>query len=183
LRYPAEQTAERHERILAAASRLVRERGFDGVGIAEVMKEAGLTHGAFYAHFDSKDELAAAALDRALAEMLELADVAVSKSGDPLSNFASSYLSTKHRDNPGFGCAMATLGADVSRRSPEIRRAFTVRLASLFSRLSPKSPNDAVERARIIGTFSTLVGAMILARAVDGPELSDEVLRATRDFL
>jgi TetR/AcrR family transcriptional repressor of nem operon len=139
MRYPAEETAEKHERILDAASRLVRERGFDGIGVAELMKEAGLTHGAFYAHFESKEAMAAAALDRALADMLKLADFAISEGGDPLAAFANAYLTTKHRDNPGHGCAMATLGADVGRRGERVRRTFTTRVASLFKRLTGDS--------------------------------------------
>lgn len=182
MRYPAEETAERHERILEAASRLVRERGFDGIGVADLMKEAGLTHGAFYAHFESKEAMAAEALDRALAEMLKLADFAASQGEEHLTEFANLYLTEKHRDNPGHGCAMATLGPEIGRRHGTIRRVFTTKVSELFSCFRTRSSNID-ERTNIVGSLSTLVGAMVLARGVEDPILSDEILALARRYL
>jgi TetR/AcrR family transcriptional repressor of nem operon len=181
MRYPAELTADRHERILEAAARLVREQGFAKVGVAQVMKEAGLTHGAFYAHFDSKEAMIAAALDRALRDMVDVAGRASAGASDPLAAFASAYLTVKHRDNPGHGCAMATLGPEVFRQGAEARRSFTERLQNLFSCFTRRGSND--ERSEIIRGMSTLVGAMVLARAVDDKELSSEILAAASHHL
>src|SRR3954466_14937410 len=121
-----EQAAANRERIVEAAAQLFRERGFDGIGVADLMKEAGLTHGGFYGHFSSKDELIAEASALALSESLEdwtrLAD---RKHDDPLSAMAGAYLATRHRDDPGAGCLLAALGPDVSRQGPAVRRAVT----------------------------------------------------------
>src|SRR5271154_1121712 len=116
MRYPAQQTAERHERILDAASQMFRRNGFDGVSVAAVMEAAGLTHGGFYAHFDSKDALAAASVERALAETLSLAGQA-SETAEPLAAFVRGYLSAEHRDDPAHGCTMATLAPEIARAS------------------------------------------------------------------
>ena len=121
-----EQAAQNRERILEAAAQLFRERGFEGIGVADLMKEAGLTHGGFYGHFSSKDDLIAEAsareLTRSLAHWSKLAERA---SGDPLSAVADAYLTRSHRDNPGAGCVLAALGPDVSRQGPAVRHAVT----------------------------------------------------------
>src|SRR5947199_6007747 len=121
-----EQAAKNRERILEAAARLFRERGFEGIGVADLMNEAGLTHGGFYGHFSSKDDLIAEASERALAESLPLwSGLASDRSGDPLPAVAAAYLSGEHRDNPGAGCVLAALGPDVSRQGAAVRRAVT----------------------------------------------------------
>src|SRR5436309_12362099 len=107
-----EQAAQNRERIIEAAAQLFRERGFEGIGVADLMKKAGLTHGGFYGHFSSKDDLIAEASARALAGSLALlSNVAERPSGDPLSTIASGYLTSKHRDDPGTGCLLAALGS------------------------------------------------------------------------
>src|SRR5688572_31755633 len=109
-----EQAARNRERIVEAAAELFRERGFDGVGVADLMKEAGLTHGGFYGHFSSKDDLIAEASARALTGSLALWNkVAERAPADPVSAVASAYLTSRHRDNPGAGCLLAALGPDV----------------------------------------------------------------------
>ena len=121
-----EQAAQNRERILDAAAQLFRERGFDGIGVADLMKEAGLTHGGFYGHFSSKDDLIAQASARELTRSLaHWSKVGERASGDRLSAIAALYLTSTHRDNPGAGCVLAALGPDVSRQGPAVRRAVT----------------------------------------------------------
>jgi TetR/AcrR family transcriptional regulator, transcriptional repressor for nem operon len=176
-----EQAARNRERILDAAAQLFRERGFDGIGVADLMKEAGLTHGGFYGHFSSKDDLIAQAsaheLTRSLAHWSQVGERA---SGDWLSAIASAYLTSTHRDNPGAGCVLAALGPDVSRQGPAVRRAVTDYVRSvvdLLVRLVPGT-SKAARRRKAISTYATVVGAMVLARAVDDRALSQEILDA-----
>src|SRR5437763_1931682 len=121
-----EQAAENRERIVETAAQRFRERGFEGIGVADLMNEAGLTHGGFYGHFSSKEDLIAEASTRALRSSLAaLSAVAERATGDPLSAVAGAYLTGKHRDNPGAGCLLAALGPDVSRQGPAVRRSVT----------------------------------------------------------
>jgi TetR/AcrR family transcriptional repressor of nem operon len=127
-----EQAAQNRERIIEAAAQLFRKRGFDGIGVADLMKEAGLTHGGFYGHFASKEDLIAEASARALTDSVavwsKLADRA---SGDPLSAVAGAYLTSRHRDNPGAGCLLAALGPDVARQGPAVRRAADMKVTTI----------------------------------------------------
>ena len=178
-----EQAAQHRERILDAAAQRFRERGFEGIGVADLMKEAGLTHGGFFGHFSSKEDLIAEASARALAQSLarwgKMADRA---KGDPLSALAGAYLTSRHRDDPGAGCLLAALGPDVSRQGQAVRRSVSgyVRSAvDLVAKLVP-GKSKAARRQKAISTWSTLVGAMVIARAVDDPALSQEILDAGR---
>ena len=177
------QAAQNRERIVEAAAQLFRERGFEGIGVADLMKEAGLTHGGFYGHFSSKDDLIAEASARALTRSLALlSNLPERASGDPLSAVADAYLTSKHRDDPGTGCLLAALGSDASRQGPAVRRAVTDHVRSaveLLMRLVP-GKSRAVRRQKAISTYATLVGAMVMARAVDNRELSQEILDAGR---
>src|SRR5215468_6197900 len=121
MRYPADETAEKHERIVKEASRLFREQGFQKVSVGEVMKAAGLTHGAFYAHFGSKEELQAAAV--AYGQKVSLDRMHRSNSKKSKETDADRYLSRWHRDNPGDGCTMAALAQEVARSTPEVKAA------------------------------------------------------------
>jgi len=176
-----EQAARNRERIVETAARRFRERGFEGIGVADLMKEAGLTHGGFYGHFASKEELIAEASARALMGSLEVfSKVAERASGDPLSAVAGAYLTTGHRDNPGAGCLLAALGPDVSRQGPAVRRSVAgyVRAAvELLMTLVP-GKSKAARRQKAISTYATLVGTMVMARAVDDRALSQEILDA-----
>jgi TetR/AcrR family transcriptional repressor of nem operon len=176
-----EQAALNRERILDAAAQLFRERGFDGIGVADLMKAAGLTHGGFYGHFSSKEELIAEASARALTSTFaHLSKQAERGSGDPLSAVASSYLSNGHRDHPGAGCLIAALGPDVSRQGHAVRRTVTdyVRAAvDLLATLVP-GKSKAARRQQAFSTYATLVGTMVMARAVDDRALSQEILDA-----
>ena len=176
-----EQAAQNRERILDAATQLFRERGFEGIGLADLMKEAGLTHGGFYGHFSSKDDLIAQACARASARSRALwGKLAERAPDDPLSEIAGVYLTSKHRDNPGAGCLLAALGPDVSRQGPAARRAVTEGLRSAFDFLTKLvvGKSKAAKRRKAISTYASLVGAMVLARAVDDRALSQEILNA-----
>ena len=173
MRYPVEETAAKHERIVRQASRLFRERGFENVSVGEVMKAAGLTHGAFYAHFGSKEELEAAAV--AYGQRVSLGRVERSKKKTK-GTFDDRYLSAWHRDNPGDGCTMAALGPDVARSGPELKAAFERGLENIVSARGGDR-NDAIFQT------AAKIGAIVLARAVRDPRLSDEILRSVRQKL
>jgi len=184
MRYPASQTAEKHEKILEEAARAFRERGFDGAGVAEIMKAAGLTHGAFYAHFASKEELEAEAVERGFAQLDNRFSALMANARDPKRAFLDSYLSAAHRDHPGLGCVIAALGPEIARDSAA-RKPFTRRVKYIIERMAGgfrwKRKGDG--RRNSIHLLSAAVGAVTLARAVDDPRLSDEILESVRDSL
>ncbi|WP_428032595.1 TetR/AcrR family transcriptional regulator [Ancylobacter sp.] len=172
-----EQMAENRRRILDAASVLFRDRGFDAVSVAEVMKVAGLTHGGFYGHFGSKDDLVAQTLVHALA-------VDAGGNGD-FNHYLRTYLSPRHRDNPAAGCPVAGLAAAIRHQTPAARAAMTEGLRSQIARIEtalPEAP-PADRRQAAIGSWAAMIGAVILARAIDDPALSDEILEQTRAWI
>jgi TetR/AcrR family transcriptional regulator, transcriptional repressor for nem operon len=178
---PTEAHSGPSRMIVEAAAQLFRERGFDGIGVADLMKEAGLTHGGFYGHFSSKEELIADASARALTGSLALwSRLAERASSDPLSAVAGAYLTSRHGDNPGAGCLLAALGSDVSRQGPAVRRAVTSYVRSAVDLLTTLAPGKSKgpRRRKAISTYATLVGAMVIARAVDDREFSQEILDA-----
>ena len=184
MRYPANQTAERHEKILKEAARLFRERGFDGAGVAEIMMAAGLTHGAFYAHFPSKEALEAEAVERAFAQSDRRVYALTSEASNKKQAFLDNYLSAAHRDHPGSGCAIAALGPEIARDSAA-RKPFTQRVKHMIGGMTGRfrwKHKDAA-RPNAIHLLSAAVGALVLARAVDDPRLSDEILESVRDSL
>lgn len=181
MRVTREQAVLNRERIIQVASKLFRERGFDGVGVADLMKSAGLTHGGFYGNFASKEDLMAQACSRALDSSLETLQKAVD--GDPehaLSIIASTYLSPAHRDHPGDGCALAALGAEAARRDSSLRAVFTRSVSSVIEILTRLVPGKSkvAKRERALVTYASLVGAIVLARAVDDADLSEELLNS-----
>jgi len=182
MRYPAEETAEKHDRILAQASKMFRERGFGGAGVAEIMKAAGLTHGAFYAHFPSKDALAAEALGCALAELYERNSAQGEQEPDQKRAFLRSYLSEAHRDRMGEGCAIAALGSDVAR-SPAMREPFTAGVRRVLDKMARSFGWKGRARRNAIHMLAATTGALVLARAVDDPALSKEILDSVREDL
>jgi TetR/AcrR family transcriptional regulator, transcriptional repressor for nem operon len=173
MRYPLEETVAKHERIVKEASRLFRERGFENVSVADVMKAAGLTHGAFYAHFGSKEELQAAAV--AYGQQVSLGRLQHSKK-KTRGTFDDRYLSPWHRDNPGDGCTMAALGPEVARSTPELKAAFERGLEEILSA-------KGGDRQEAIFQSAAMIGGIVLARAVQDPGLSDEILRSVRQKL
>jgi TetR/AcrR family transcriptional repressor of nem operon len=172
-----EQVAEHRRKILEAASRLFRGRGYDSVTVAEIMKAAGLTHGGFYGHFKSKDDLIAETLAHALADG--------SGAEVDLAAYAGSYLSPRHRADLAGGCPTAALAAETVRGTPEARAAMTDGLRRQIERFSRSAPGDnaAEKRQAAIGSWAAMVGAMILARLSDDPKLSDEMLAQTRAWI
>ena len=177
MRVSREKATENRERIVETAARLFRENGFDGVGIDAIMKEAGLTHGGFYGHFASKDDLAAEAVARALERSAEHE----SRFSD-LGALVADYLSERHRADRANGCAVAALGGDVARQCAGVRRGLTVHLRAQMDRFAAffKDGTAAHRRKRAIATMAGVVGALTLARAVDDPALSKEILAAAR---
>ncbi|AMV31516.1 HTH-type transcriptional repressor NemR [Pirellula sp. SH-Sr6A] len=182
MRVSREQAALNRGRIIDVASKLFRERGFDGVGVADLMKAAGLTHGGFYGNFASKEDLIEQACSRALQKSQDILNQTVELGGkDALGAIAERYLSTTHRDHPGEGCVIAALGTEVARNSSPVRAAFTKAIRSAIEVLSTLIPTKSkrLKRERALAVYSSLVGALVLARAVDDQELSTEILEAT----
>jgi len=176
-----EQVAENRERILEAATQRFRERGFEGIGVADLMKEAGLTHGGFYGHFASKEDLIAQACarasDRSRARWARLSERAPD---NPLAEIARVYLTPQHRDSPGAGCLIAALGPDVARQGPAVRDAVTagVRAAMDFLTRIVPGRSRAAKRRKAIASYASMVGGMVLARAVNDRVFSKEILDA-----
>jgi len=177
------QAEQNRERVLNLAARLFRERGFDGIGVAELMKHAGLTHGGFYGQFASKEELMAEAIDRAFEQALaywqqKARDAEQQTPGSAFDAVVKAYLSTTHRDRVDEGCVMAALSTDTMRQSRTVR----ARLTDGFSRFIDsmgglfRGEPPAVKRKKALVMTSTLVGALMLARAVEDEALSEEIL-------
>lgn len=176
MRYPPAETAEKHVRILDAAARLFRERGFADVSVSEIMKATGLTHGPFYNHFASKDALMAEAVGHASRQALEMLDT-LSFDADGRAAFLDDYLATHHRDAPGEGCLMAALATEIGRE-PTVKAGLTAHVRAVAGRLAGFFPGSSKRRARSqsLRMLSTIVGAVILARGVDDEALSREIL-------
>lgn len=175
------------ERIVSAAARAIRRSGYDGTGVADIMKEAGLTHGGFYAHFASREAMLAAAADRAGAESVAAVAAAVAKvpPEEALATLLRAYLSKEHQDRIELGCPAVALGSEMPRQAPEVRRAATRRIKEMIDLVARQSPDwgrpGAHERALV--TVATMVGALVLARAVDEPALSDDIREAALKHL
>ena len=180
VRVTREQAAANREKILEVAGTLFRERGYDGIGVADIMKRAGLTHGGFYGHFDSKEDLAAEITSRVLSGEAWLERL----TGVPnptVADVVRKYLTPRHRDDAGRGCLFAALASDVVRQPKSVRRAFTDGLRRRVDAVTSlvRGRSAAARRRRALATMAGLIGAMILSRAVDDPRLSDEILEAT----
>jgi TetR/AcrR family transcriptional regulator, transcriptional repressor for nem operon len=169
--------AANHERIVSEAARLFRERGLAGIGVDALTQAAGLTHGSLYSRFGSKEKLAAEAISHAFAGTAAKWDGVES-----LAKYADAYLSAAHRDSPGEGCTMSALGCEIPRQGKAVKRRFTegvrgsmTRVAGLLSPGSERRRQDAA-----LAVIATLLGTIVLARAVDDPQLSDRILKAGR---
>lgn len=182
MRVTREQAALNRERIVEAASRRFRERGFEGIGVADLMKEVGLTHGGFYGHFGSKEDLMAEACAAALSRSRERWQKrAQAHPEDPAGAIARMYLTPRHRDAPGDGCVMAALASEAARQGPVVRHALIDGLKSAFDYLAGviKGGTPTARRRKAIATYASWVGAMVLSRAAaDDPQLSREILEA-----
>jgi TetR/AcrR family transcriptional repressor of nem operon len=177
-----EQCQQNQEHILEAAGQLFRERGFEAVGVADVMKAAGLTHGGFYGHFKSKDDLIRQAAGDSAAKVLERwRQIAYAEGEGALGTLAETYLSAEHRDSPGAGCLVAALGPEIARRPAPARGAVTESLKRIVGFLETVVPgrSETVRRKRAIATYAAWIGAMVLARMSEDDAFSREVLAAT----
>lgn len=173
---------ETHERIVTAAARAIRRSGYGGTGVANIMKDVGLTHGGFYAHFASRDAMLAEAADRAGAESVSAMEriAAEVPEGQALAAMFQAYLSPAHVENIEEGCATAALCSEMPRQAPEVRRAATRRIKELIDLIARQSPDwgQPGEHERTLATVSTMIGALVLARAVDDHKLADALCRA-----
>lgn len=169
-----------HERIVSVAGRAIRRSGYDGTGVADLMGEAGLTHGAFYAHFASREAMLAEAARQACSDSAEFAAgvVAGAPPAKALEALLKAYLGEEHLAQIEAGCPLAALGSETSRQSPEVRRVTTRHIKEMIDLVARQLPDwgspAAHERARV--TVSTMVGTLMLARAVDEPALSRSLL-------
>lgn len=175
--------ARNRDRILDVAATQLREAGLDGVSIGELMKAVNLTHGGFYGHFASRDELVAAALDKALTD----GEASAVKSGSAkgprtLKSVANSYLSKSHRDNPSSGCAVAALAGDVARSNDLNREIMTKHLARYFDNIEGVM-GDQGSRELAVSLMCMMVGAVALSRVMTDPNASDKVLLAARNSM
>jgi TetR/AcrR family transcriptional repressor of nem operon len=188
MKKPASRSKEAtHERIVGAAARAIRRSGYQGTGVADIMKDAGLTHGGFYAHFPSREAMLAEAADRAGRESVEMMEriAATTPPDQVLTAMMQVYLSKAHLESIETGCATAALCSEMPRQAPEVRRAATRRIKEMIDLVARQSPEwgkpGAHEHALV--TVATMVGTLVLARAVDDPKLSDSLRKATLKHL
>jgi TetR/AcrR family transcriptional repressor of nem operon len=180
------QKTRTHKRIVSIASKRFREKGLAGFGIVELMKEAGLTVGGFYKHFDSRDDLVAEAVSSAFGGWKRRVDAA--KTGEPsvsLAKLIDDYLSEAHRDNPGTGCAFSALAPEIARSDKRTRAVASEQVRNDIQLITTLLPGEdkRTARSQAILTFSALVGAMALARAVSDEVLSREILKTVAERL
>lgn len=185
MRYSKEHKLETHARIVKKASVRLREKGAHGIGVADLMKDAGLTHGGFYAHFDSREALVIEAfgyaMDRSTDRWRQLAGQA--PPDQRLATIVDAYLSPQHRDNPGHGCAVPALGAEIARESPKTRKAFAAKLDQMIEMMSEQFHGGPSKSARkqAMAALATMMGTIVLARVAGNGELSEELLSAGRE--
>jgi TetR/AcrR family transcriptional regulator, transcriptional repressor for nem operon len=185
MRYSREHKDQTHARIVKKASVKLREKGAHGIGVADLMKDAGLTHGGFYAHFDSREALVIEAfthaMDRSTERWRELsAGTPVEKR---LSKIVNTYLAPVHRDDPGHGCAVPALAAEIARESAKTRRVFSGRMEQLIDMLAEQFHGVPPKAARkqAVAALATMMGAVVMARVAGNSELSEEILKSGRD--
>ncbi len=185
MRYSKEHKQETHERIVKKASVRLREKGAHGIGVADLMKEAGLTHGGFYAHFDSREALVieafAYAMDRSTERWRKVAEQ--TPPDKRLSTIVESYLTPVHRDDPGHGCAVPTLGAEIARESPKTRKAFAGKLEQMIDMMADQILDVPRKTARkqAMAALATMMGTLVLSRIAGTGEFSDEILASGRE--
>ena len=180
------EEARTHERIVETAGKALRRDGLAGVGVAEVMNEAGLTHGGFYAHFDSRDALIAEAFDRAavtaIAGLEERSVARAAATGEGRAEaLATSYLSDRNVAERELGCTLVSLGSELPRQSRPVRKVATRRIRDMIAMVQRQLAGGAKRDADALAATSCLVGALLIARAVDDPELARDVRRAATE--
>src|SRR3954451_19681335 len=167
--------SEKHrQQVIDGAATLLRERGVDGVNVGRLMAEAGLTHGGFYRHFSSKEELVRLALEKALEDQRAWLD------GQTERELIDFYLSPEHRDDPGHGCTMGALGSEIARAGDAARASFAEGFETYLETFRELS---GLEREEALARYATMVGALVIARSTAGEPISDEVLNAARNAL
>src|SRR5580693_1572446 len=178
--YSKSDKVETHARIVSVAAKRFRELGLEGIGVADVMKEAGVTVGGFYKHFDSRDELVVEALASAFQDLDRWEE-----NTDTLTKVLKAYLTEEHRDAPGTGCALGALLGDMSRASRSAKAVYTARLKRTLAYSTGLVPTNGISdrRARAIFTISAILSAINLSRAVSDPNLSRDILQQTRGQL
>ena len=185
MRYSKEHKQETHARIVKKASVRLREKGAHGIGVADLMKEAGLTHGGFYAHFDSREALVieafAYAMDRSTERWRKVAEDTPPEKR--LATIVETYLTPLHRDDPGHGCAVPTLGAEIARESPKTRKAFAAKLEAMIDMMADQILDVPRKSARkqAVAALATMMGTLVLSRIAGNGEFSDEILAAGRE--
>ncbi|MCC8981390.1 MULTISPECIES: TetR/AcrR family transcriptional regulator [Bradyrhizobium] len=185
MRYSKEHKQETHARIVKKAATRLREKGAHGIGVADLMKDAGLTHGGFYAHFDSREALVIEAFNYAMDRANErwrkvTAEVPPEKR---LATMVDGYLSAVHRDDPGQGCAVPALGAEIARESPKTRKAFALKLDQMIDMMADQIqdlPRKAA-RKQAMAALATMMGTIVMSRIAGNGEMSDEILSAGRE--
>ena len=185
MRYSKEHKQETHARIVKKASVRLREKGAHGIGVADLMKEAGLTHGGFYAHFDSREALVieafAYAMDRSTERWRKIAEETPPEKR--LATIVETYLTPVHRDDPGHGCAVPTLGAEIARESSKTRKAFAAKLEQMIDMMADQILDVPRKTARkqAVAALATMIGTLVLSRIAGNGEFSDEILAAGRE--
>jgi TetR/AcrR family transcriptional repressor of nem operon len=177
------ETAETHQRIIERASVLLRERGIDGIGLSDLMQEAGLTHGGFYRHFASKSDLVAKACGWALAENAQKLWRRIDKDRETgLEALVTGYLTERHCADRGHGCTVAALAADAARHDSELRGVFTAGVGGMIDSIAPlmRGPTPDERRSQAAAVAATMIGALTIARATSDPGLARTVLDAAR---
>jgi TetR/AcrR family transcriptional repressor of nem operon len=186
MRVSRAQAEENRQTVIDVASRLFRERGFDGIGLKDLMKAAGLTQGAFYKQFASKDDLAAQASERALEGTIRRWSAAAEANPkDPLGAVIALFLSMEHRDETGDGCPVVALGADAARQGPDVKASFEAWIRKYLETLRPwlGKSNDEDSTDKAMAVLSTMVGAVVLSRAVNDEPLAKHFLQAAAKSL
>jgi len=185
MRVSREQAAQNRERVVDVAGELFRAKGFDGIGVADLMQAAGLTHGGFYGSFASKEALEVEASRKALGRADDFVRDLAAKSDDPLGAIVRFYLSSAHRDGIGEGCAISALSQDAVRGGPALRGVFEAAIRDYLSLLAEfvEGETKAERFKRSMVTYSTMVGALQLARTVTDQKLSDAILQAAIEAL
>lgn len=177
-----QEKAASRERIVDVTARRIREQGIERPAIAEIMREAGLTHGGFYKHFGSREELIGEAVGRAMDETAGTLAAAVDETDDPLAAIARAYLSTAHRDAPGTGCSLPALGAEMAHAGEAARGRFADQVDRYLEALQTHDGDEGDEgRRRAAVTLSAMVGGIVLARALGPTPTSDDLLATVQD--
>jgi TetR/AcrR family transcriptional regulator, transcriptional repressor for nem operon len=185
MRYSREHKLETHARIVKRAAVRLREKGAHGIGVADLMKDAGLTHGGFYAHFDSREALVieafSHAMDRSTERWRKLAEQ--TPPDQRMAAIVDAYLTPAHRDDPGHGCAIPTLGAEIARESPRTRKAFAAKLEEMIDALAAQIPDlpRKIARKQATAMIATMMGTLVMARVAGNGAFSEEILGSGRE--